>query len=113
MLNLSQQERAQLSSHGALCSDADGNEILTGLTSRESIFVLRYQKIFDDRRSAAHQRSYLQLRQRHATACAAIRDATGEKLMANVELALDQALEYSFPASDPVAISITSIRQEK
>ncbi|MYM66499.1 hypothetical protein GTP45_06565 [Pseudoduganella sp. FT55W] len=107
MLDLNTSERHQLSANGSLCSDADGNETLIGLTARESLFVLLYQKKIDDRRSAAHQRAYLQLRQRHATAHTAMAGSPYEQGLADVESALDAALANSFPASDPTAISIS------
>ena len=107
MLKLNAEERIQLNANGALCHDGLGNQTLIGLTARESAFVLLYQKIFDDRRSAAHQHAYLQLRQRHATAYGAIQDTRDQLGLMNVESALDQALADSFPASDPTAISIT------
>lgn len=107
MLDLNAEERIQLNANGSLCCDALGNETLIGLTARESGFVLLYQKIFDDRRSAAHQRAYLQLRQRHATAYSAILETRDQLRLMNVESALDLALADSFPASDPTAISIT------
>lgn len=107
MLDLNTAERIQLSSNGSLCRDAEGQETLIGLTARESVFVLHYQKTFDDRRSSAHQHAYLQLRQRHATAYTAIQDSRDHWRLMDVETALDQALANSFPASDPTAISIT------
>ncbi|RZT09525.1 hypothetical protein SAMN05216319_2045 [Duganella sp. CF402] len=107
MLDLNTAERIQLKSNGSLCHDAEGNEALIGLTARESIFVLRYQKIFDDRRSSAHQHAYLQLRQRHAHACNAVQNLRDQQRLMDVESALDLALADSFPASDPTAISIT------
>ncbi|WP_432377565.1 hypothetical protein [Duganella sp. P38] len=112
MLDLNTEERTQLSSDGALWCDAKGNESLIGLTFRESIFVLRYQKKFDDRQSSARQHTYLQLRQRHATAHAAVKESNETRLKENAESSLDEALAESFPASDPVAISITRIKQE-
>ncbi len=112
MLDLNAEERAQLSSDGALWSDAKGHESLIGLTFRESIFVLRYQKNFDDRQSSSRQHTYLQLRQRHASAHAAFKESEEVRLQENVESSLDEALAESFPASDPAAISITSIKQK-
>lgn len=107
MLDLNAEERIQLNASGSLCADALGNETLIGLNARESVFVLLYQKIFDDRRSAAHQHAYLQLRQRHAAAYSAIQETRDQLQLMNVESALDLALADSFPASDPTAISIT------
>lgn len=107
MLDLNTEERIQLSANGSLCRDIQGNETLIGLTARESIFVLHYQKIFDDRRSSAQQHAYLQLRQRHATAYTSMTSCQDQQPLADVESALDMALTNSFPASDPTAISIT------
>lgn len=128
MLNLSSEERSQLNMDGSLVIDADGNEILVGLTARESNFVLVHQRKFDDRQCLKQQHVYLMLRQRHATAHKAARlmlamlveglrrSAPGsiadysERVIQHLdtELSLDHALGESFPASDPVAISITS-----
>ncbi|MBV7534514.1 hypothetical protein KW842_01920 [Duganella sp. sic0402] len=109
MLNLNIAERAQLSTDGSLWHDANGHESLVGLTSRESKFVLLYQKTFNDRQTAAHQNIYSHLRQKHAAAHATVCLSRAGALGTQTEALLDEALADSFPASDPVAISITSI----
>ena len=128
MLKLNEQERAQLSEDGSLTVDGIGNETLIGLSASESGFVLRYQKEFNDRQSLTEQHVYLRLRQRHATAhTAAVARLTSmveqlrksaqsnksdycerEANLTDLETSLDVALADSFPASDPIAISITA-----
>jgi len=53
LLNLSDLSRRFLTSAGALASDADGEEILAGLTVSESDFFLMFQDQAD-----AHERFY-------------------------------------------------------
>jgi hypothetical protein len=68
LLNLSDLSRRFLTTTGALARDANGDEILTGLTVAESDFFLMYQEQSDSRERLFKMPRFRQLMERHLTA---------------------------------------------
>lgn len=68
MLNLSDLSRRFLTAAGALASDADGNEILAGLTVAESDFFLMFQDQADAQERFRKMARFQILMERHLLA---------------------------------------------
>lgn len=67
-LKLSDDERSFLKSIGAISISKDGEEMLTGLTVEESIFLLQFQFDFLKKHSAAELIMIGELKRRHTAA---------------------------------------------
>lgn len=68
MLNLSELSRRFLTSAGALASDENGEEVLTGLTAAESDFFLMFQDQSDARERFHKMPQFQRLMERHLIA---------------------------------------------
>lgn len=68
MLDLSDEQRRELMHRGALTSNADGHEVLVGLTLAESRFYIAYGRVEQSDPASDETTLYYQLKHKHLSA---------------------------------------------